>query len=106
MARANVQNEKRAGEFAAKAARMKEGLSRREQMYIDAIATYYNKDKREQSAKNKEYAEAYKKIYESFPNDIEAKAFYCLQVWTNDGDMPEDQRKSIDKLLGEVIAAS
>jgi hypothetical protein len=53
----------------------------REKAYIAAIATFYNNSKKlNHEARAKAYSDAMKKVYESYPDDHEAAAFYALSL--------------------------
>lgn len=53
----------------------------REKAYIAAIAAFYNGSKKvEYEARAKAYSDAMKKVYESYPDDHEAAAFYALSL--------------------------
>ncbi len=53
----------------------------REQLYIRAIRAYYaDSDKLDHDTRAKAYSDAMKKVYESYPDDHEAAAFYALSL--------------------------
>jgi peroxiredoxin len=109
MAMANVNNEKRAKEFIAKAAAKKAAVTPRERAWIEALAAYYaapdNTDRR------KQYVRDIEAIVHDNPTDIEAKAFLALQIWTNGDWMTERSKrvpissyKAVDALIDQVFA--
>ena len=109
MAMANVNNEKRAKEFIAKATAKKAEATPRERAWIEALAAYCaaadNADRR------KQYVRDLEAIVHDNPTDIEAKAFLALQIWTNGDWMTEKSKrvpissyKAVDALLDQVLA--
>src|SRR5262249_1957676 len=109
MAMANVNNEKRAKEFIAKATAKKAAVTPRDRAWIEARAAYYaapdNTDRR------KQYIRDIEAIVHDNPTDIEAKAFLALQIWTNGDWMTEKSKripiasyKAVDALIDQVFA--
>jgi peroxiredoxin len=68
MALANRSDKSRARQLALEAARHKSGLTDRERMYIDALAS----------------ETGYRAIMAKFPDDLEAKAFEVWRIWHKD----------------------
>lgn len=83
MAMANTKNEKRAIEFIKKAKSLKDSASALEKAFIDSLATFYDEKKRPPKARFGNYAKALKKMTDDFPDHLEPRAFYALQLWTN-----------------------
>ena len=52
----------------------------RERAYIAALADFYRPDKREFQERVEAYSEAMGKLYEKYPDDIDAGAFYALSL--------------------------
>lgn len=105
MALANVNNDKRAEGFIAKAMERKEKASPRERMYIEARNTYLKGDAKKKKERSEVYAKALEKIYYKFPEDIEAKALLGQQMWLNrDAGVPIASNLAYDALLKEVLA--
>lgn len=53
----------------------------REQAYLAAISAFYShSDKLDHDARTKAYSDAMKKVYDSYPDDHEAAAFYALSL--------------------------
>jgi hypothetical protein len=53
----------------------------REKAYVAAIAAFYGgSDKLDHAARAKAYSDAMKKVYETYPDDHEAAAFYALSL--------------------------
>ena len=107
MAMANVNNEKRAGEFMkqAQAQGRREKASARERLYLDALSAWYADAKKENKARRTALVKALEKIVFEFPEDIEAKAFLLFQVWDNaQHGMPVASHAALASLAGEVLA--
>ena len=108
MAMANVNNEKRAGEFMKQAVSRREKGSARERLYVDAASAYFStgkKDDASNKARRTALVKALEKIVFEFPEDIEAKAFLLFQVWDNSQKgMPIASHAALAALAGEVLA--
>ena len=110
MAMANVNNEKRAGEFMKQALAQgrREKASARERLYVDAYSAYFSAGKKDpQADKSRRTAlvKALEKIVFEFPDDIEAKAFLVSQAWDNSQHaMPITSHAALAALAGEVLA--
>jgi peroxiredoxin len=110
MAMANTNNSKRAKDFIAEAVKHKEGLTPREVKYIDALHTFHNfQGKKGKDGGDKPKYEAYTKalerIYLDHPEDLEAKAFLCYQMWDNRGHgIAISSHLAISALIKEVLA--
>ena len=104
MAMANERNKKRGREFIAIAQENEESVTDRERAYIAALAKYFRDDKRKDKERKGDYASDLKQIMEDWPADIEAKAFYALQLWKNNRVIKIKDRKVPDKILNEVLA--
>ena len=110
MAMANVNNEKRAGEFMkqAQAPARREKASARERLYVDAASAYFSAGKKDDAAnkaRRTALVKALEKIVFEFPDDIEAKAFLMYQVWDNSQHgMPVASHAALASLAGEVLA--
>ena len=102
MAMANTNNSGRATEFIKKAVERRASASPREQMWIDALAANYKPD-----AKGKERDQAYlnrlQAIIKAYPDDLEAKAFFCLFSWELAGSVPIKDYAAVDAMYGEIL---
>ena len=86
MAMANVNNEKRAGEFMKQAMTRRAKAGPREQLWLDGYNAYFTAGKKDgdaNKARRTALVKALEKIAFEFPDDIEAKAFLMFQVWDN-----------------------
>jgi hypothetical protein len=71
------------GSQAIKIARSIKNKTKRESDYIEAIATFYeNADQLDHGSRVLNFEKAMEGIYESYPDDIEAKIFYALALNT------------------------
>lgn len=104
MAMANMGNEKRAKEFMVEAVKQKSHVSRREQLYIEALDAYYKADANKKKERAEAYTRALEKMLYEFPDDIEAKSFLALQLWNNRSvGSPITSHLAIDALIGQVL---
>ena len=79
----------------------------REKTYIAAIAAYYSDSKKLQhEARAKAYSDAMKKVYESYPDDHEAAAFYALSLLASEphDDTTFANRKRAAAILEKLFA--
>jgi tetratricopeptide (TPR) repeat protein len=79
----------------------------RERAYISAISVYYaNSKKLNHLARAKAYSDAMKKVYESYPDDHEAAAFYALSLLASEppNDTTFANRKQAAAILEKLFA--
>jgi len=79
----------------------------REHLYIEAIYAFYsNSDKLDHAARAKAYSDAMKKVYESYPDDHEAAAFYALSLLASEphNDATFANRKEAAAVLERLFA--
>ncbi len=109
LAMANRDNRQRAKEFIAEAAKRKDQASAREQLYIDAMATYMDsekdeKEKEKESERDRRYGRDLEKIIRQFPSDVEAKALLAVHLWQSDQrGLAINSHQAFDSLLGDVF---
>lgn len=104
MALSNMDNAKRGKGFIAEAMKYKKGVTDRETMYLDALEAYF-KDDGKKKERGEAYAKALEKILYKFPDDLEAKAFLCLQLWLNKNNgTPITSFLAYDALMQDVLA--
>ncbi len=111
MAMANINNPKRAAEFAKRAVEKKGKASRREQLWISSFADYYGSgrksEKLDDSDKRAALVQALENLIYEFPDDLEAKAFLVFQLWDNkQHKMPLPSRQAVDALARQVLAVN
>src|SRR5687768_6713543 len=102
MAMANTSNEKRAKGFIEKAVKMTNDLSRRECLYIESLAKFYDK---KSDDRHRQYIRSLEQIIEEFPDDIEAKAFLVFKIWENNGRQKISSYMAADALAQPVLVA-
>ena len=79
----------------------------RERAYIAAIAAFYSDSKKlKHEARAKAYSDAMKKVYETYPNDHEAAAFYALSLLASEphDDATFANRKQAAAILEKLFA--
>jgi peroxiredoxin len=105
MAMANVNNDKRARGFIKEAVKRAASASPRERMWIDALAEYHSeaKDRPSEKERRRQLVRRLEAIVKQYPDDDEAKAFYGVQLWFNQGQLPIFSRWSVDALHNAVL---
>ncbi len=112
MAMANVENRKRARDFIDQAVKLKDKATRREQLYIEAFERFCRDEddkgkKIEKKARAQTYTTDLEELVEEFPQDVEARAFFALQLWQNErNDLPIVSRTAINAVLQDVFDAN
>jgi hypothetical protein len=79
----------------------------RERLYIDAIEAFYsNSDKRDHPARAQAYSAAMEKLYEKYPDDHEAAAFYALSLLASEPehDTTLANRRKAGPILEKLFA--
>jgi hypothetical protein len=79
----------------------------REKAYIAAIAAFYSDSKKlKHEARAKAYSDAMKKVYETYPDDHEAAAFYALSLLASEphDDATFANRKQAAAILEKLFA--
>jgi tetratricopeptide (TPR) repeat protein len=82
-------------------------LTHREFAYIKAIGTFYSNSKKlNHSARAKAYSDAMRKVYETYPDDHEAAAFYALSLLASEphNDETFGNRKQAAAVLEKLFA--
>ncbi len=105
MAMANVNNGKRAKEFIQEAQKRAERakISRREKLYIDALAAFY-KEKADDKAHRQGLLLGLETIVQEFPEDLDARAWLAMVTWQNSSKDGIGSRQAVDTLLESVLA--
>src|SRR5712692_11446980 len=100
--RPDVPTIKRASAELKKAGKMKAGTTGRERDYIQALKTFYsNSKKADHEARARAYSAAMEKVYQKYPDDHEAAAFYALSLLAAEPD--EDTTFANRKKAGAVL---
>lgn len=107
MAMANYNNAKRGKGFIKEAVARKDKASDREKRYIDALNKYLNAVSTPE-AKDNERKETYladlEDIALAYPDDLEAKAFICLQIYQNRTGSKIQSSLATNALAQEILA--
>jgi len=94
-----------------KAIALKQGISQREQAYIDALAKRYSsEEKPDRAALDRAYAEAMRNLYKRYPDDLDAATLYAEAImdlqpwnyWTRD-KQPYPETQEILSVLESVL---
>jgi peroxiredoxin len=102
MSMANVNNEKRAKEFLAKAEKLKDKASPREQLWIKVLSDGYKQPSGEKRAHAT--IKAIEAIVAEHPDDVEAKAFLAWACFNfNDKGLPISSHGAVDAIIAEVL---
>jgi peroxiredoxin/tetratricopeptide (TPR) repeat protein len=102
MAMSNVYNNRRAKGFISQARKRASSISRREQLYLDAIEALYkegssDKNRRQESLKGLE------SIVQEFPDDIDARAWLAMVTWQNSEQDGIGSRQAVDTVIESVL---
>jgi tetratricopeptide (TPR) repeat protein len=98
---------KRGADEVKKARKEKGNTTAREQAYIAAATAFYGKpNKRNHDARAQAYSDSMKKLYEAYPDDHEAAAFYALSLLALDPHEDETfaNRKAAAAVLEKLFA--
>lgn len=101
MAMANYNTASRANGFIAKALELEAQASPREQMWIDSLNAYLTEDGRNE--KWQSYADALAAISEKYPDELEAKAFWCFAAWSGIGQGSDERYAEINDMIQVVL---
>jgi peroxiredoxin len=102
MGMANFSNASRLKGFIAKAVDLKKRVSRREQMWIDALNNYAT-SKKENKQKRADWIRNLEDIVLEFPDELEAKAFSIWAQWDSNGSLPIVSHEAVNALIGDVL---
>lgn len=106
MAMANVNNDKRAKAFTAKAVALKDKASARERFWIGMLEKLYKEDKRDKKQRSLDCIADLENLVQEDPKDIEAKAFLVWRIWFSRTEAPISSLQGVDALLDQIFAAS
>src|SRR5271163_2016148 len=98
---------KRASAELKKADKLDASDTERERDYIRALETFYSdSDKLDHEARARAYSTAMKKVYQKYPDDHEAAAFYALSLVASepDNDTTFANRKEAGAILEKLFA--
>lgn len=105
MAMANVNNEKRAKEFLAKAESLKDKADPRERLWIAFLSDWYKNGPGDKRAKAS--IKAIETIVSDYPDDVEAKAFLAWACFHfNDKGLPISSHQAVESIIADVLRAN
>ena len=102
MAMANTNNSNRAKEFIKKAVERSANANSREQMWITALAEYY-KPNTNRKQQDQAYLDRLQAIVKAYPDDLEAKAFFCLYSWEMSSSVPIKDYAAVDAMYADIL---
>ncbi len=105
--------EPQAYELVRQAVALKPNASPRERAYIDALSARYSGKAEDRRPRDEAYAAAMRKLYEQYPNDLDAAMLYVESVmdlrpwgyWQRDG-APHEYTAEIVAITEKVLAAN
>ena len=104
MATANINNSKRGKGFIAEAVKRKGDVTERERLYIEAVDAYIKAGAKKNKDRSQKYTKSFERILYKYPDDIDAKAFLALRMWSNRGrGIPVSSYLAVDALLQQVF---
>jgi peroxiredoxin len=102
MAMANVNNEKRAKEFLAKAEKLKDKGTPRERLWINFLTEWYKNGSGEKRARAA--IKALEAIVNDFPDDVEARAFLAWACYHfNDKGLAISSHQAVESIIADVL---
>ena len=103
--KANGGNSKRAIGFSKEAMKRKDKASRHEQLHIELWDKYLNRDKKKDKEGRQAYMKSLEKLINEFPEDLDARAFLGLAMWSNRSrGIPLTSHLSVDGLFNDVLS--
>jgi peroxiredoxin len=101
MAMSNVNNPRRAKEFVKEARKRAAGISRREQLYLEALEALYEEGNNGRNHQQN-LLQGLETIVQEFPDDIDARAWMVLVAWQSAGN-GVISRQALDTVLDTVL---
>lgn len=104
-AMAAYEKRERSQGFIKKAVDLKDSVTEREGMYIDALEKYFSDKQKDKTKRALAYLKDLESIVIRFPEDIEAKAFVAHRVWHNAREgTPISSYVSLNSLINDIFA--
>ncbi|MFT5469854.1 MAG: peroxiredoxin [Verrucomicrobiales bacterium] len=104
MAMANFRNKTRATGFIEEATKRKESASEREQKWIDSLAKFFEEGKSDDKPRRRALVRALENIVLEYPDELEAKAFLMLQIYSNNGKgLSIPSHYAINLLISQIL---
>lgn len=104
MAMANLNNEKRARGFLAKAVERKAKAHPHELPWILFLENYLKEDKREDNKRELDAIKDIETIVQTYPDNIEAKAFLAWKIWHGKNEASISSPMAVQAILDQVFA--
>ena len=83
----------------------KDKASRHEQLHIELWDKYLNRDKKKDKEGRQAYMKSLEKLIYEFPEDLDARAFLGLAMWSNRSrGIPLTSHLSVDGLFNDVLS--
>jgi peroxiredoxin len=105
MAMANLNNEKRARGFIAKAVARKAKAQPHELLWINMLESYLKEDKRDDNKRELDCIRDMELIVQTYPDNIEAKAFLAWKIWHGKNEASISSPMAVQAILDQVFAA-
>lgn len=106
MAMANLNNQKRARGFLAKAVERKAKAHPHELPWITFLENYLKEDKREDNKRELEAIKDIELIVQTYPDNIEAKAFLAWKIWHGKNEASISSPMAVQAVLDQVFAVA
>ena len=104
MAMANKNNEERAKGFVEKAMSLKDEASPMEQRFIELLNQFHHGGEEDERRRYAALGRGFEQIAKDFPEEIEPKAFYVIQLWHNRSKrVPLRDYEAADRYLAQVL---
>ena len=104
MSMANQENQKRAKDFIDEAMALRDKVSPREKLWIEARAKYLGDDPKDAKVRRRNLIRDLENIVHEYPDDVEAKAFLVVRIWmfAREG-LPIQSHQAVDALLDQIF---
>jgi len=105
MSMANQENAKRAKDFIDDAMALRDGVTPREKLWIEARAKYLGDDPKDEKKRRRNLIRDLENIVQEYPDDVEAKAFLVVRLWMfSRRGLPINSHQAVDALLDQIFA--
>ncbi|MEO0415322.1 MAG: redoxin domain-containing protein, partial [Verrucomicrobiota bacterium] len=105
MAQANFKNDVRGKGFAEEAKNRMGSVGEVEKRWIESIAAYFSNTKLDKKKRLRDYVKALERMAESYPDNIEVKAFLLKQIYYNHRNgVPISSHYAVNLLGREILA--
>ncbi len=105
MSMANQENAKRAKDFIDDAMALRDGVTPREKLWIEARAKFLGDDPKDKKKRRRNLIRDLENIVHEYPDDVEAKAFLVVRLWMfSRQGLPINSHQAVDALLDQIFA--